>query len=148
MLKKFALGTIAASVLLIVVIAVVAFVSTRNRDLAIPDTAIEFQTAVFEGNYEALWELSSPEYRQGRAREEFIEWTRLNAPPPDRVFDWTVLNERSGDIARAHTRVQLASGGISTHRMMLRNIDGEWRISEYEGYDGAWPPDEPPLTGS
>ncbi len=148
MLNKFALGTIAAAVVLSVVLAIVAFVSTRDRDLEIPDTAVEFQTAVFGGNYEALWELSAPVYREGRTREEFIEWARATVPPPDKLFNWTVLNERAGDIARAHILVQLGSGGTATNRMMLRNINGEWRISEYQSYDGAWPPDEPPLQAS
>lgn len=148
MLNKFALGTIAAFVVLMAVIAIVAFVSTRNRDLAIPDTAIKFQTAVFGGNYEAIWELSSSEYREGRTREEFIEWARLNTPQPDRLFNWTVLNERQGDAARAHVLVQLASGGTAMNRMVLRKIDGEWLISEYRVYDGPWPPEEPPFGSS
>jgi hypothetical protein len=148
MFKVFALGTIASFVALIVVIAIVAFITTRNRDLTIPDTAIEFQMAVFGGNYEALWDLSSPEYRAGRSRDEFIDWARFNVPQPDRLFNWTVLNEREGDIARAHVLVQLASGGTATTLILLRKIDGDWRITAYENYEGAWPPDEPPLAGS
>ena len=63
MLKKFALGFIAAGVVLNVVIAVVALTSTSDRDLSLPDTAIDFQQAVFGGNYEGMWDLSAPEFR-------------------------------------------------------------------------------------
>ncbi len=148
MFKKFALGLIAAFVALNIVIAIVAFISTRDRDLSIPDTVIEFETAVFGGNFETMWDLSAPKYRDGLTREQFIDRSRETAPPADRLFDWTVLNEASGDIARAHTRVQLASGGIQTNRMMLRKIGKEWRVTEYESYDGLWPPEELPLSDS
>ncbi len=148
MLKKLTLGVILAFVLLNVVIAIFAFMATRNRDLSIPDTAVEFQQAVFGGNYEAVWDLSAPEYRNGLTREQFIERQRENSPEIDRLFDWTVLNESSGDIAQAHTRIQLANGGIQTHLLMMRKIDGEWRVTEYGVYDGPWPPDEAPLPGS
>jgi hypothetical protein len=148
MLKKSALVLIAAFVALNIVIAIVAFVTTRDRDLSIPDTAIAFQEAAFGGNYEALWDLSTLEYQKGLSRAEFIEWARDNTPPPDRIFDWTVLNEQSGDIARAHILVQLASGGTAAHRMMLRDIDGQWLVNEYSPYDGVWPPIESPLPGA
>lgn len=148
MLKKTTLGILAAVVALNVTLAVIALVSTRDRDLSLPDTAVEFQQAVFGGNYEAMWDLSAPEFRDGLTREQFIERSRENAPPQDRLFDWTVLNETSGDIGRAHTRIQLALGGIQTHHMMLRRIDGQWRVTAYEDYGGPWPPIESLLTGS
>lgn len=148
MLKKLSLGTIAALVLLNVTIASVALISTRDRDLSLPDTAIKYQQAVIGGNYEGMWDLSAPELRDDLTREQFIERARQEAEPPDRMFDWTVLNEISGEIARAHTLVQLASGGTITHRIMLRDIDGEWMVTAYEPYDGPWPPLEPPLDQS
>lgn len=148
MFKKFALVFIAAVVVLNVVIAIVALTSTRDRDLSLPDTAIDYQQAVLGGNYEGMWDLSASELREGLTREQFIERARIEAAPPDRMFDWTVLNESEGDIARAHTLIQLASGGTQTNRIMLRNIDGEWRITSYEEYDGPWPPVEPPLAES
>lgn len=148
MLKKFALGFIAAVVVLNVVIAVIALTSSGDRDLSLPDTAIDYQRAVFGGNYEEMWELSAPEFRDSLTRDEFIERSRQNAPTPDRLFDWTVLSETADDVARVHTRIQLASSGIHTHRLMLRSIDGDWRITAYDQYDGRWPPDEPPLAES
>ncbi len=148
MLKKFALGFLAAVIVLNVTIAVIALTATRDRDLSIPDAAVDFQQAVYGGNYEGMWDLSAPEYRAGLTREQFIERSRQNAPTPDRLFDWTVLNESEGDIARAHTLIQLAQGGVQSHRMMLRRIEGEWKITEYAPYEGAWPPDEPPLISS
>ncbi len=146
MLKKLALGFIGIVVAVNVTIAVIALTSTRDRDLSLPEAVIEFEQAVFGGNYEAMWDLSAPEFRDGLDREQFIERSRENAPPQDRLFDWTVLNETSGDIARAHTLIQLASGGTPTHRMLLRRIDDDWRVASYEDYDGPWPPQEPPLS--
>ncbi len=148
MIKKIALGFIGAVVILNVAIAVIALTSTRDRDLSLADASIEYEQAVVGGNYEEMWDLSAPEFRDGLTRSQFIERARENAPPADRMFDWTVLNETFDDIARAHTRVQLASSGIQTHRIMLRQIDGQWRITAYEDYDGPWPPQEPPLAGS
>ena len=148
MIKKIALGTIAGVVLLNVVIAIIALTTTQDRDLAIADAAIEFHQAVLGGNYEGMWDLSAPEYRDGLTRDEFVERARELAPSPGRMFDWTVLHEESGDLARAHTLVQLASGGTESRRIMLRNAEGEWRITEFDEYVGPWPPNEPPLTGS
>ena len=148
MTKKIAFAVFVAFVLLNVALVTVALVSTRDRDLSVADTAIEWQEAVFGGNYEAMWDLSAPEFRDGRSRDEFISQVRQSAPPQDRLFDWTALNEKSGDIARVHTRVQLVKGDIETHRMLMRNIGGEWRVTEYEAYEGSWPPNEPPLASS
>lgn len=148
MLKKSALGIIAAVVVLNVVIAIIALTVSRDRDLDIPDRVVEFQNAVLGGNYEGMWDLSAPEFHDGLTREQFIERARQDAMPPDRMFDWTVLNEDSGDIARAHSLIQLASGGTQTNRFMLRNVGGEWLITSYESYEGPWPPTEPPLADS
>lgn len=127
------------------IFGIIAF---RDNDLTTADTAIEFETAVYGRNYEAMWDLSAGEYRQGLTRDEFIEWARQNTPTPRAIFDWTALNETAGDVARVHTHFQLSTGDLITNRMMLNRIDGEWRIVSYEPYDGSWPPIEPPLAGS
>ncbi len=148
MLKKLALAVLAVVVVLNLVLVAIALLSSRDRDLTVADTAIEFEEAVFGGNYEAMWDLAAPEFRDGLTREQFVQRARENAPPQDRIFDWTALNETADDIARTHTRLQLARGGINTNRMLMRNIEGEWRITDYRSYEGPWPPDEPPLSGT
>jgi hypothetical protein len=148
MLKRSTLGIIAAFVVLNGVIAIIAFLRVQDRDLSIPDTVVEFEQAAYGGNFEALWDLSTSEYRQGRTQAEFIEWARQNTPAQDRIFDWTVLNERTGDFARAHILVQLASGEMAAHRMLLERTEGRWRVSDYTVYEGDWPPVEPPLSGT
>lgn len=148
MLKKFALGIIALVVLVNVVLVAITLFSNRGRDLSVSDTAVAWQEAVFGGNYEGMWDLAAPEFRDGLSREQFIEQAREEAPPQDRLFDWTVHNEVVGDVARVHTRVHLARAGIETHRMMMLNVDDEWRITEYESYAGPWPPEEPSLAES
>jgi hypothetical protein len=146
MLKKSVLGLFAAIIIFNVVMAVLYLTRTLNRDLSIPDTVIEFQEAVYGGNYEAMWDLSAEPYRAGRTRDDFLEWARQNAPPLTRIFDWTVLDERTDGLARAHTRMQLAGDGVVMHELMLTRVEDEWKVTQYREYSGEWPPDEPPLA--
>ena len=148
MLKKSAL-TLFAAIMAVNIVAVALYLtSVMGRDLSIADTAIDFQEAVYGGNYEAMWDLSTEPYRAGRSRDEFLEWARQNTPQPTRIFDWTVLDERADGIARAHTRMQLEGAGIVTHELMLEKVGDEWKIAQYSEYSGEWPPDEPPLASA
>jgi hypothetical protein len=132
MKKKLVVGIFGAFVLLNVVIAVIAFVSTRDRDLDIPNTAVDFEKAVYGGNYEAMWTLSAPEYRAGMTRDEFLEWARSNAPAPDVVTNWTARSEPDGDIVLVHTLVELGRGGTAANTLTLTRINDQWKISSYE----------------
>ncbi len=147
MLKKLAIAFFVCIVVLNLVIAAFAFGRTRDRDLSAPNTAIEYQVAAIGGNYELMWDLADPELRSGLSREEFIEQARAEARAPANVLDWSALTETAGEIARVHTLVELTGGVRELHRIMLQMTDGEWRVSDYEPYDGPWPPNEPSLDG-
>ena len=146
MLKKFAVGVLLAVIVINIAGAAAYLISVQGRDLSIADTAIEFQEAVYGGNYEAMWDLSTEPYHAGRTREEFIEWARDNTPAPTEIFDWTVLDERTDGQARAHTLMQLAGGDVVMHEIMLTKVEDEWKVTRYGEYSGEWPPDEPPLA--
>ncbi|MDA0676999.1 MAG: hypothetical protein O2788_03215 [Chloroflexi bacterium] len=132
MKKKLVIGIFGAFIFLNVLIVLIAFISTRDRDLEIPNTAVDFQKAIYGGNFEALWTLSAPEYRAGMRRDIFLEWARANAPQPDVITNWTVRSEPDGDIALVHTLVELGRGGTAEHTLTLVRVDGEWKISKYE----------------
>ena len=140
MRTKAAIALFATVILVNVAIAVFVFVSTRDRDLSIPETVIDFQQAVYGGNYEAMWDLSVEPYRSGLDRQQFIDRARDTAPPLTRINDWTVLDEHSGEVARAYTRMELATGDIVTHSVELHRVDNHWRVSDYSIYSGDWPP--------
>ena len=146
MLKKSALGLFAAVFIVNIAAAAIYLTSVIGRDLSIPETAIEFQEAVYGGNYEAMWELSAEPYRGGRTRDEFIEWARHNTPPATRVIDWTVVDEHTDTTAQAHTRIQLSNGEIVTHLLLMTRTGSGWKVTHYEEYSGDWPPDELPLA--
>ena len=132
MKKTLVLGIFGAFLLLNVVIAVVAYFSTRDRDLEIPNTVVAFQKALYGGNYEALWTLSTAEYRAGMDREAFLEWARENGPQPDVITNWTVRSESKGNTVIAHALVELGRGGTAASTVTLVQVDGQWKISDYE----------------
>lgn len=147
MLRKSAVAFVAATVLIMAALVVFVIIQARGRDLSIADAAVQFETAVYGRNYEAMWDLSAGGYRRGLSRDEFIQWARENTPEPTLVYEWTALNESAGDLARVHTHFLLSSGDLVTNVLMLNRIDGEWRVVSHEPYDGPWPPEEPPLAG-
>jgi hypothetical protein len=137
MKKKLVIGIFGALIFLNVLLALIAFISTRDRDLEIPNTAVDFEKAMYGGNYEALWTLSAPEYRAGMSRDVFLEWARANAPQPDVITNWTIRSEPGGDTALVHTLVELGRGGTAAHTLTLVRIDGEWKISKYDATPGT-----------
>ncbi len=143
MVRKLGLYLIAA--IIVGNIAFVAVFLTTDRDSALPDDVMDFERAVYGANYELMWERSTGEYRAGRNRQQFLDWARESTPSPEAIFNWTVVNEKSGELARSHTRIQLATGEIVMHRLLLNKVGDEWHVAEYRDYTGAWPPNEPPL---
>lgn len=138
--RRLALGITGAFVLLMVAITLVAFFSARGRDLALPNTVADFQKALYGGNYEKMWDLAAPEYRDGLDREQFIERARATAPTPTIVDDWSVSADYMGDAAYAWSLVKLRSGGTAMHEISLVRIDGEWQVTSHLPYEGPWPP--------
>jgi hypothetical protein len=95
------------------------------------EVAAEYERTWDRGDWGAVWELSSPELRAGNTEAEFVSLKERTWSPDlmgdlDRVV--VEREETRGDNACVVLRLYLRDAGERVHEMLLRDVDGGWRV--------------------
>ena len=101
------------------------------------DTAVAYEHAWDRLDFSTLWNLSGPNLRDGRTRDQFVrdkvaayrgEGHGLNglvrSVQPEQV-------DVNGPVARVLTRLELHSGGSVVDEMLLERIGPAWHVTAY-----------------
>ncbi|MEW6476203.1 MAG: hypothetical protein AB1679_28420 [Actinomycetota bacterium] len=101
------------------------------------DTAVSYEHAWDRLDFATLWNLSGPNLRDGRTRDQFVrdkmaayegEGPRLSSlvrsVEPEKV-------DVNGPVARVLTRLHLHSGETVVDEMLLERIGPSWHVTAY-----------------
>jgi hypothetical protein len=95
------------------------------------EVAAEYERTWDRGDWAAVWELSSPELRAGNTEAEFVS-LKERTRSPDLMGDLErVVVEREdtrGDDACVVLRLYLRDAGERVHEILLRDVDGGWKV--------------------
>ena len=97
--------------------------------------AAQFQQEWDQGNWAAVWELSAPELRAGDTEAEFVSLKeRTRSPDLSGDLERVVIEreETRADGACVVLRLDLRDAGERVREVLLRNVDGTWRVVDPE----------------
>jgi hypothetical protein len=135
---------VGVAVLVLVVALVIAV--ARDPGPAPADVALAYEGAWDRLDFEALWDLSGDELRDGLGRRDFVAAKRAAyAGQPDLgdlARDVVVEAANEGRaIAAVRTRVELRAGGAAHNEIDLAQRAGRWVVVGYDLHT-----DSPPAT--
>jgi hypothetical protein len=117
-------------------VVLVAMILVFLRGGSGPGTvAAEYQQAWDRQDWAAVWELSAPELRAGDTQANFVSLKeRTRSPDLMGVLDRVVVEreETRGDSACVVLRLYLRDAGERVREVLLRSIDGAWRVVDPE----------------
>jgi hypothetical protein len=130
-----------------VLVLVLALVIAVARDPGPPpaDVALAYEDAWDRLDFEALWDLSGDELRDGLGRRDFVTAKRAAyAGQPDlgdlaRDVVVEAAHERRS-VAAVRTRVELRAGGAAHNEIDLAKRAGRWVVVAYDLRTDAPPP--------
>jgi hypothetical protein len=97
--------------------------------------AAEYQQEWDRGNWAAVWELSAPELRSGDTEADFVSLKeRTRDPDLTGDLDRVVIEreETRDDSACVVLRLYLRDAGERVQEVLLRRVDGAWRVVDPE----------------
>ncbi|MEX0761703.1 MAG: hypothetical protein WD208_04935 [Dehalococcoidia bacterium] len=135
------LDRIRVASLLIGLVGLAGFVviTQAGSGLGAPGAVMDYERAVYSGDYSRMWNLASESLRAGQSKEDFINRAQATSPGSERILDYAVQTNFLGDSAVSHSRLELESGQTAMHRLSLERVGGRWLIAGYEDYSGTWP---------
>jgi hypothetical protein len=136
-------AVVGIAILFLVIALVVAFV--RDPGPAPADVALAYEGAWDRLDFDALWDLSGDELRDGLARRDFVtakkaayaQQSELGGLARDVVIE-SAQERRS--VAAVCTRVELRDGGAARNEIDLAKRVGRWVVVGYELRTDAPPP--------
>ena len=97
--------------------------------------AAQFQQEWDRGKWAAVWELSAPELRAGDTEAEFVSLKERTRSPDMRGDLERVVIEREetrADGACVVLRLDLRDAGERVREVLLRSVDGTWKVVDPE----------------
>jgi hypothetical protein len=97
--------------------------------------AAEYQRQWDQGDWAAVWRLSAPELRAGNTEADFVS-LKERTRSPDLMGDLERVvverEEMQGDSACVVLRVYLRDAGEHVREVLLRSVDGAWKVVDPE----------------
>lgn len=106
------------------------------------DTAIAYELAWDQLDFATLWNLSGPNLRDGRTRDQFVQDKTGAYQGDGRALAGLVRTvepeqaDVNGPVARVLTRLELHSGETVVHETLLERIGPSWHVTAYHLADG------------
>ena len=101
------------------------------------DTAVAFEHAWDRLDFSTLWNLSGPNLRDGRTRDQFVRDKVAAYRGEGRALAGLVRSVRpeqvdvNGPVARVLARLELHSGDSVVDEMLLERIGPAWHVTAY-----------------
>ena len=101
------------------------------------DTAVAFEHAWDRLDFVTVWNLSGPNLRDGRTRDQFVRDKALAYQHEGRNLAGLLRSvepekvDVNGPVARVLTRLQLHSGESVVDEMLLERIGPSWHVTAY-----------------
>ena len=130
-LKRSRRGQLVIGALVVAALVLVLFRSGPGPAMV----AAEYQREWDRGNWAAVWELSAPELRAGDTEADFVSLKeRIRSPDLMGDLERVVVEreETRGDKSCVVLRLHLRDAGDRVQEVLLRSVDGAWKVADPE----------------